>query len=59
LGVDVDADRINQAKETYPKASGKFTVGFVDNLPHGDAVFDHILCCAVLDFAKNKVHFIK
>jgi len=31
LGIVADADRINQAKETYPKASGKFTVGIVDN----------------------------
>lgn len=58
-GIDADADRKIQARETYPKDSGNFAVGFVDNLPYSDSNFDHILCCAVLHFAKNETHFYK
>ena len=45
------------AKQNYPEAASNFTVGTLDNLPYGENRFDHILCCAVLHFAKNETHF--
>lgn len=57
MGIDVDSERIELAKETYPDASTNFTVGTLDNMPYADEVFDHILCCAVLHFAKDRHDF--
>ncbi len=56
-GIDMDADRIAQTKETYPKASQNFSVGTLENLPFAKNSFDHIICCAVLHFALNLAHF--
>ncbi|MBV1925363.1 MAG: class I SAM-dependent methyltransferase, partial [Dokdonia sp.] len=56
-GIDMDADRIAQTKETYPKASQNFSVGTLENLPFAKNSFDHIICCAVLHFAQNSAHF--
>lgn len=58
-GIDVDSERIREAKEIYPNASANFTVGALAKMPYGNEVFDHILCCAVLHFAKNRTHFDK
>lgn len=58
-GIDADADRIAQAQQNYPQASTNFTVGNLEHLPYEDEVFDHILCCAVLHFAKDGIHFNK
>lgn len=58
-GLDKDPERIAQAKETYPKASQNFMLGTLDNLPFGENMFDHIICCAVLHFADNATHFHK
>ncbi|WP_026451292.1 class I SAM-dependent methyltransferase [Aequorivita capsosiphonis] len=58
-GIDVDAERIKLAKEIYPNSSGNFTVGTLDKMPYTDEAFDHLLCCAVLHFAKDITHFTK
>lgn len=58
-GIDVDAERIIQAKENYPEASRNFSVGTLENLPYASRSFDHILCCAVLHFAQSEAHFNK
>lgn len=55
-GIDADAERIVQAKETYPKALDNFMVGELDNLPFGENSFEHIICCAVLHFAQSEKH---
>lgn len=56
-GIDADAERITQAKEIYPKASKNLLIGHLDDLPFGANSFDHIICCAVLHFARNEIHF--
>jgi ubiquinone/menaquinone biosynthesis C-methylase UbiE len=56
-GIDIDAERIAHAKETYPKISENFIVGTLDDLPFKENSFDHMLCCAVLHFAQSQSHF--
>ncbi len=56
-GIDADAERIVKANEIYPKNFADFIVGDLDNLPFNDLSFDHIICSAVLHFARNEKHF--
>ncbi len=58
-GLDADEQRIAMAKEIYPKVSGNFIVGKLDDLPYAENNFDHIICCAVLHFAKSEAHYNK
>lgn len=48
---------IEQARKIYPNQKTDFRVGDVDNLPFKASQFDHIICSAVLHFAKDKNHF--
>ncbi len=57
FGIDVDAEFLTHAKNLYPKAASNFSVGTLDNVPYHNNRFDHILCCAVLHFAKSEEHF--
>ena len=57
FGIDADADFLAFAKLEYPKLADNLITGSLDNLPYSDVTFDHILCCAVLHFAKNETHF--
>ncbi len=56
-GVDIDKDFLAFAKAAYPKQAENFFTGTLDNLPHSNNSFDHILCCAVLHFAQSETHF--
>lgn len=56
-GIDSNPERIKIAKEIYPKMAAQLRIGDLDNLPYGGSSFDHILCSAVLHFAKNTEHF--
>jgi len=56
-GIDLDAERITEAKKSYPKSSENFSIGSVDHLPYTETSFDHIICCAVLHFAQSETHF--
>lgn len=57
FGIDADEEFLSIAKQNYPKAASNFTVGTLENLPYDNHSFDHILCCAVLHFAKSETHF--
>lgn len=57
VGIDADAERIEEAKLIYPNISGNLSVGNLDSLPFGESIFDHVLCSAVLHFALSKDHF--
>jgi ubiquinone/menaquinone biosynthesis C-methylase UbiE len=59
FGIDTDSKFLKNAKQNYPEAASNFTVGALDNLPYSENSFDHILCCAVLHFAKSETHFSK
>ena len=58
-GIDTDAERLENAKLTYPKAASNFKIGDLDNLPYDKDSFNHILCSAVLHFAQDETHFSK
>ena len=56
-GIDIDEYFLAFAKAEYPKQTDNFIIGTLDDLPYSENSFDHILCCAVLHFAKNESHF--
>ena len=56
-GIDADAERIAEAKLTYPNISVNLSVANLDSLPFGENIFDHVICSAVLHFARSKDHF--
>lgn len=58
-GIDTAEDRIEVAKENYPKAAANFTVGNIEDLPYVNDSFNHVICSAVLHFAKDEAHFYK
>ncbi len=58
-GIDTNIERLTYAKENYPKFAASFIEGTIDALPYSDHNFDHILCCAVLHFAKSEAHLKK
>ena len=57
-GVDTNANRIEAAKERYPKLSDNFSIQNLDVLNFDNNTFDHIICSAVLHFAQNTQHFL-
>ncbi|MBV1924391.1 MAG: class I SAM-dependent methyltransferase [Flavobacteriaceae bacterium] len=57
-GIDKNEKPINAVKKTFSKLSSNFSVSEVENLPFKDEYFDHIICNAVLHFAKNTDHFL-
>jgi len=56
-GIDADQNRLNYARTTYPKAGANFQLGNLTKLPYNNASYDHVICCAVLHFAKNESEF--
>ncbi|MGB3775979.1 MAG: class I SAM-dependent methyltransferase [Leeuwenhoekiella sp.] len=56
-GIDMDADFLAFAKAEYPDQEEHFLTGDLDNLPFEENSFDHLLCCAVLHFARSESHF--
>ncbi len=57
FGVDIDEKRLDIAKKSYPKSAHNFKVGDLDTLPYQENYFDHVICCAVLHFAKSEKQF--
>jgi len=55
--IDSNPERIKIAQEIYPRIAKQTIVGKLDDLPYGGNNFDHILCSAVLHFAKSSEHF--
>lgn len=57
-GIDENADAIRQLKLQYPHLpEDSLLVSSIENIAFADNHFDHIICSAVLHFAKNTVHF--
>ncbi|KEZ94127.1 class I SAM-dependent methyltransferase [Nonlabens ulvanivorans] len=56
-GNDVDCDFLAFAKAKYPKSKANFINSNLDELPYKNGSFDHVLCCAVLHFAKSEKQF--
>ncbi|MBP8792523.1 MAG: class I SAM-dependent methyltransferase [Lutibacter sp.] len=57
VGIDTESEALNTCKELYPKQKDNFIQASVDKLPFEANSFNHIICNAVLHFAKNELHF--
>lgn len=55
--IDINEEQIALLKEQYPSLGNRFNVAELDNLPFANTTFDHIICSAVLHFAKSDTHF--
>jgi ubiquinone/menaquinone biosynthesis C-methylase UbiE len=56
-GIDVAEEVIDELKNNYAFAADKFFVSGVERMHFEDNYLDHIICSAVLHFAKNMIHF--
>jgi ubiquinone/menaquinone biosynthesis C-methylase UbiE len=56
-GIDSDVVAIKDLKVKYPEAESCFRVASVEHTGFRDAYFDHIICSAVLHFAKSTTLF--
>lgn len=58
--IDTDRDAITDLLQVYPSISpGQVKCGPVQSLPFSDTFFDHIICSAVLHFARNHEEFLQ
>jgi ubiquinone/menaquinone biosynthesis C-methylase UbiE len=57
FGIDNNANKIDELRKQYNKQSDNFKVNSVENLSFENDSFHHIICNAVLHFAKNEDHF--
>ena len=57
-GTDLDPAAVEFLRRNYPEVpADRFQVAPLEALPWEDAYFDHVLCCAVLHFARDPEHF--
>lgn len=56
-GTDINTDALEVCKEKYALQQHNFISASADNMPFDVNSFDHILCNAVLHFAKDESHF--
>lgn len=57
-GTDLDPTAVEFLRRNYPGVPAEsFQVAPVEALPFPDRHFDHVVCCAVLHFARNPEHF--
>lgn len=57
FGIDSNIEKIDAVKKKYYSQKEHFSVGLVEKLKFEDDSFHHIICNAVLHFAKNENHF--
>ena len=57
-GVDQNKENIDYVKQKFNKKSPYFSVQNLEELNYEDASFNHIICNAVLHFAKDTTHFL-
>lgn len=56
-GIDQNEMQIEDLKRKYSNQAKNFSVASLDVLPFDASFFNHIICNAVLHFAKDKAHF--
>ena len=56
-GTDINTDALEVCKQKYTLQQNNFITASANNMPFDADSFDHILCNAVLHFAKNESHF--
>lgn len=55
--IDMNRDVIDELKLMYPEYAANFTAATVENTDFFKDHFDHIICSAVLHFARDMAHF--
>ena len=58
-GTDINSDRIKNGQELYPNQKKNFSVASVEESKFVSNSFNHVICNAVLHFAKNLSHYLK
>jgi len=58
-GTDINSDRIKSCQELYPNQKKNFSVASVEESKFVSNSFNHVICNAVLHFAKNLSHYLK
>ena len=56
-GFDINEKRIKNLKQKCTDIADNFSVSSLDNASFKNEMFDHIICIAVLHFAKDTNHF--
>ncbi len=59
FGVDDNESHIQYVKENYDMRKDHFLVASIEALPFESGMFHHVICNAVLHFAKNESHFFE
>ncbi len=60
FGTDINEGAIHNIKSWYPQLlENRFIISAIEETIFNNGYFDHILCVAVLHFAKNTIHFKK
>lgn len=57
IGIDTNKVAIEALQEKFRELSSRFAVAAVEDSGFADNHFNHIICSAVLHFAKNTAHF--
>lgn len=58
-GIDTNPERITSCQEIYKKQQDNFTEASVEHMPFESNSFDHVICIAVLHFAKDVDQYLK
>jgi len=58
-GIDIDITKIEYVKSIYSKQKDNFKVLTVEDLSFNKDAFHHVICVAVLHFARDEEHFYK
>ncbi|MFT4830378.1 MAG: tellurite methyltransferase [Psychroserpens sp.] len=56
--VDNEVEKIELVRELYAASHKQFLVSEIDRMPYYKGEFNHIVCNAVLHFARNEKHFV-
>jgi len=57
FGIDPNETKIEDLKHKYSEQKSNFSVSSIEEMEFEDEFFNHIICNAVLHFAKDKTHF--
>ncbi|MDV7188297.1 class I SAM-dependent methyltransferase [Lutibacter sp. TH_r2] len=52
-GIDINTNNIEDCKQKYPEQKEHFTQAPIEVIPYKSDSFDHVICNAVLHFAKD------
>ena len=59
FGTDINEERLKTCKEIYKKQQDNFMEASVEQMPFDSNSFDHVICIAVLHFAKDLNQYLK